>query len=118
MQREYLGEQGWKTDPVLQDLRQSIGLFLVTQDIIQLRAIENRFPDFGFELVVDGIGGQAYLIVRPVAGGLPIIVNLTGTIQDEVIMYSDMDLPAVRRFITSRSRWLIPVPAVVEGGAQ
>ena len=118
VQREYLGEQGWKTDPVLQDLRQSIGLFLVTQDIIQLRAIENRFPDFGFELVVDGIGGQAYLIVRPVAGGLPIIVNLTGTIQDEVIMYSDMDLPAVRRFITSRSRWLIPVPAVVEGGTQ
>ncbi|QDT12145.1 poly-gamma-glutamate biosynthesis protein PgsC/CapC [Planctomycetes bacterium K23_9] len=97
-------------------LRSKLVTYAKTNDVVQLFKLAKHHPQWRFLRVVDGVSGQAFLVMRHCESDFPCILNLTGAFGDHQHQIDTYRHSDVLSFAKSRTLWLFPVEVGKAGG--
>ena len=102
---EYLRDL--KTRPTNQPcdemFRTAVQSYLANCDIVRLWNLRQRWPSWQLVRLMDVASGQAFLLASPEASRIPVVFNLSGSINRErQVVIESLNVEAIREFVRSR----------------
>ncbi len=104
--------------PIPNELRRELREYVDNFDVVKLLNVTQEFRDWNFVRLVDGVSGQAFLLISRTPTEFPTVLNLTGYVADRTITLKSLDPDQVNVFIRSRALWLEPAAKQVNDVSQ
>ncbi len=90
-------------EPLDESFRMAVQSYLANCDVIRLWNLRQRWPSWQLLRLIDVASGQAFLLAAPDVSQIPVVFNLSGTVDGErQIVIERLDVEAVREFVHSR----------------
>ena len=88
------------------ELREKLTRYVENYDVLKLYSLVQTFSDWNFRSILDPSAGQVFLAVGKNDTDMPVVMNLTGFINDSSTQVEATQVDGVSEFIRSRSLWL------------
>jgi hypothetical protein len=98
--------------PMPPELRVLLRQYIENYDVLLLMQAKRQFANWQLVRLVDGISGQAFLLISKRPEEIPTVLNLTGYVSERVFKIDCFDIETVNAYIRSRALWLEPVAVI------
>jgi hypothetical protein len=89
-------------------LREAVEQYLLTQDVVRLVDLRQRYADYEFQHVIDRRSEQSFLLISKEPTRLPWVVNVTGFLGDanRTVVGDELSDAIVSRFVDDQAAWM------------